>query len=142
MKYQKGLMKRWLLLGWSLPILLAALTACGGTTPSVVTVQTTLSDFKIESSLTKFAQGVPYHFVITNKGTQEHEFLLAPPMTEGMTMEDVDRQRLFEVEEIAAGETKTFDFTFKSAASAGMLEFSCHLPGHYESGMKLEIVVE
>ena len=104
-------------------------------------MQITLSDYKIVSSPTQFSKGVPYHFVLTNKGAVEHEFLIAPPMTKGMTMDDVDRQRLFEVGSIAPGETKSFDFTFKESAPSEKLEFSCHEPGHYEAGMLLGFVV-
>jgi len=45
------------------------LAACGGAalaTGKPVNVQVTLTDFKINSSLTTFTTGVPYHFVVTN----------------------------------------------------------------------------
>lgn len=48
-----------------------ALAACGGsaaaTSNKPVEVQVTLTEMKIESSLTEFSTGVPYHFVVTNK---------------------------------------------------------------------------
>lgn len=60
-----------------------ALAACG--TPAAtasgqaVTVNVTLSDFKIDSSLTTFSTGVPYHFVVTNNGSVNHQALILPP---------------------------------------------------------------
>lgn len=34
------------------------------------------------------------------------------------------------------------EYIFTNPAQAGTLEFACHLPGHYEAGMKLAIVVK
>ena len=38
-----------------------------------------------------------------------------------------------------AGETKTLVYTFNEV---GELEYGCHVPGHYEAGMKGDIIVE
>src|SRR6266487_2609950 len=83
------------------------LTACGGSTasptanpsatsPAPMTVTVTLTDFKIASDLTQFKVkvGVPYHFVVVNKGATEHELMIAPPMTAGMTLEQIDDAQL------------------------------------------------
>jgi plastocyanin len=58
-----------------------------------------------------------------------------------MTMDDVYKQALTSLYNIAPNETKTLDFTFDHTAPAGMLEFSCHYGGHYEAGMHQPIVV-
>src|SRR5437660_3608926 len=78
-------MKQLLTLGLFLTFLITVLTACGSTaaTPPVPSgyteVQITLSDYKIQSSLTTFTAGKPYYFVITNKGAVTHEFMIMPP---------------------------------------------------------------
>ena len=124
------------------------LTACG---PSVnpdgsVDVKITLTDFGIESSVTKFQVGVPYHFIITNEGQVNHELMIMEPMMAGsnMTMEEMDAMALAYVEEdeLTPGATQRLDYTFTQPAPAGSLEFSCHTAGHYEAGMKLPITVE
>jgi uncharacterized cupredoxin-like copper-binding protein len=127
------------------------LAACGGTTspttsPSPTssgpkTVNVVLTEYKITSDLTQFSIGVPYHFIVVNKGATEHELMIAPPMTKGMTMEEIDRLHLFEVSDIAAGQTKTTDYMFKESALSGKWEFACHVPGHYEAGMKLSVTI-
>lgn len=142
-------MKRWFSLGCVFTILLTGLTACGEgafsaksvTPPSVITVQMTLTDLSIQSSLTTFAKGVPYHFIITNKSSKEHEFLLGPLIEPGMTMNDVEKEKLFGVGGVAAGATTSTNFTFKSLAAWGVWEFSCHVGTLYEAGMRLEMVV-
>lgn len=130
-------------------LLVPLLAACGsGSSESnePVEVRVTLSEFKFESSLTTFKTGVPYHFVVTNEGTVPHEIMLMTPMEtpEGMDMEDMDEMALAHIEEedLPAGGTSTFDYTFTEPAPSGTLEFACHLPAHYEAGMQLAVTVE
>lgn len=124
------------------------LTACGAQGNSNE-VKITLTDFGIESSRTSFDAGVPYHFVVTNNGQVEHEIMLMAPMTEeqmsmNMDMEEMDAMALahIEAEELQPGTTAEMDYTFTDPAPAGTLEFSCHIAGHYEAGMKLPITVK
>ncbi len=144
---------------WARVLLFAAmlslgvlLTACGGSTasptatpsatsPAPMTVTVTLTDFKIASDQTQFKVGVPYHFVVVNKGATEHELMIAPPMTAGMTLEQIDDAQLFEAPDIEVGQTKTVDYIFKASALNGTWEFACHEPGHYEAGMKLPVTI-
>ncbi len=126
--------------------LAALLLACGSSTASptnqsATTVTVTLTDFKIESDLTQFRVGVPYHFVVVNKGAVEHEVMIAPPMTPGMTLEQIDDAQLFEASDLEVGQTKTVDYIFKASALNGKWEFACHEPGHYEAGMKLPVTI-
>ena len=140
-------MKYRFLFGWMLVILLPVLTGCGAialakgeVTP--VTVQITLADFQISSSLARFQVDVPYHFIITNKSSREHEeFQLGPLIEPGMTMRDVEQQKLFGFKSIAPGETKVADFTFQQPAAWGTWQFSCHIGTLYEPRMRLGIVV-
>jgi uncharacterized cupredoxin-like copper-binding protein len=123
------------------------LTACGG--QEATEVKITLTEFGIESSVTDFKAGVPYHFVVTNEGTVNHEIMIMPPlmadqMGMAMDMGELDKTALamISADELTSGATKSFDYTFTEPASAGILEFACHTPGHYEAGMKFPITVE
>jgi len=125
------------------------LAACGGgtaaqTAKKPVEVQVTLSEFKIESSLTTVSTGVPYHFVVTNQGSVNHSFEIMPPVTGQVAPEQVQKMALAMIsgDELPPGATKTLDYTFTQAAPAGKLEFACHLPAHYEAGMHLSIIVQ
>lgn len=126
------------------------LTACGGNaagpTPKVPTeVRVTLSEFKVDSSLTNFIKGVPYRFVVTNKGAINHEFIITTSMMAGMAMpmEDMHKSALalFDENALPPGATKTIDVTFKDTATEGELEIACHIAGHYEAGMRVPITV-
>jgi len=124
----------------------AVLAACGGGGASggATTVTVTLTDFTITSSLTTFSTGVPYHFVVANKGAVAHEFAIMPPEqgTQGSETQ-LPSTALAGIKgsDLAAGATKTLDYTF-TQAPAGGLEFACHLPGHYEAGMHTPITVK
>ncbi len=129
-------------------IAMFTLAACGGVGASsgsgqATTVQVTLTDFKIDSSVTTFSTGVPYHFVIVNKGSVNHQFVIMPPMS-NPTPQQVDSSKLAGISGngIAAGATATVDYTFTKPAPAGTLEFACHVSGHYEAGMHTPIVVQ
>jgi len=123
------------------------LTACGGQ-QKATEVTITVKEFGIESSITEFQVGVPYHFVVTNAGMVNHEIMIMPPLAAdqksmGMDMGTMDQMALamISADDLIPGTTKSFDLTFSEAASAGTLEFACHIPGHYEANMKLPIIV-
>ena len=62
----------------------------GQKTPSgSQTVQVTLSDTKVDSSMTTFTAGMPYHFIVTNTGQVTHQFVMIP-MAMGMEHMSVD----------------------------------------------------
>ena len=124
----------------ALAVVALLLAACAGSASGAAAntptqVQVTLSEFKFDSSLTTFAVNTPYHFVLKNAGTVAHEWTIMP---RGET--DVSKA-LVKVgqDQLTAGATVTQDFTF---TKPGEYEFACHTPGHYEAGMKLDIVVQ
>lgn len=131
-----------------LSLLVFSFAGCGAkatgasTTSGPTTVNITLTEFKIVSSLTTFTVGTKYHFVVVNNGQVQHE-VMAMPVAKGTASEtDRDASKLFEVAEIDPGQTKSSDYTFTTAAPAGTLELACHVAGHYESNMRLAILVQ
>ncbi len=63
------------------------LAACGSAgneqsnTSDAVEVQITLTEYGVESSVSVFEVGVPYHFTVVNEGEEEHEIMLMPQMS-------------------------------------------------------------
>jgi uncharacterized cupredoxin-like copper-binding protein len=127
---------------WSVALMMVAafaVSACGGAPAQAakkpVEVQITLTEFKIESSVTDFTVGTPYHFIITNKGTLAHDWMIMPRGGQDeaaalVKVEDTDLQ---------PNQMATRDFTF---TQPGDLEFACHVQGHYEAGMHTPITVK
>ena len=105
-----------------------------------ITVDVTLVDFKIYSTVTTFKAGVPYYFVVTNRGPSVHEFAIFPDKPDGSAL-PMDVQyvhRLIEIEQVAPGSTIKLNYVFPSA---GRDEIACQMRGHYQAGMRLPIVV-
>jgi len=126
--------------------LLLGLAACAPAPPEPIEVQVTLNEFGIESTMTSFKVGQPYHLVINNAGGLNHELMIMEPLMSDMemSMEEMDEIALAMVEEddLAPGSTMTLDITFAGSDANSNLEFACHVTGHYEAGMKLPITVE
>lgn len=145
-------------------VFLLMLSACGGqssmssssmnmgtATPSqtrnvatkVSTVYINETDYKIASSLQTFVVGAKYHFSVKNDGMVAHEFMIMPSSMAmgGTSMSDMDKQAVVHISNLNPGQTKTIDYTFPSSSAGSHPEFACHLPGHYEAGMKLDVTV-
>ncbi|MGA2820634.1 MAG: hypothetical protein ABSF61_08265 [Anaerolineales bacterium] len=123
------------------------LTACGGagTSSKGTEVDVTLQDYSITSSATSFQVGVPYDFVVSNKGALTHQLDIMPPTGVGPVSEqDVQKELVAGIDRsgIDPGKTVRFQYTFTKAYPQGQLEMACHLEGHYEAGMHLSITVQ
>jgi uncharacterized cupredoxin-like copper-binding protein len=101
-----------------------------------VDVNVTLEDFSVTVERTTFIAGQPYRFLVTNAGTTPHEFVLEPAGEVDEPLEVEEREA--EIEDIAPGLTKELVWTF---AEPGDYQMACHVPGHYEAGMKMAFTV-
>lgn len=138
--------------GYHLFLILSFLALAGCTTVNAktdpntpVSVKVTADEFSFKSSLTTFSVGQKYHFEVINKGKVPHEIMVIQPILPGdMGMEAMDEMSLAHIteEDLQPGTTKTIDYTFTKTDAAEKLEFACHVPGHYEAGMKLPISVK
>jgi uncharacterized cupredoxin-like copper-binding protein len=157
-------MKRWLILVVGLLIWGIALTACGsdsqgtsssgsnssGSSSSSTSSQSSgakdvhivMAEMKIESDVTTFTHGVPYHFIIENKGAIQHEFEIAKKVASNATEAEHDAVSLKELARLGPGQSQTLDYTFAEPAPAGTLELECGIIDHYMAGMHIDIVVE
>ena len=110
--------------------------------PGSVVVQVTLAEFTIVSSVKDFRVGIPYHFIITNRGQQVHAFTLIPVKPDGTLLppEAQYKGTLIEIEPIAPGTTMTINYMFLPS-NVGSYQMACQMRGHYQAGMKLPVVV-
>jgi len=87
--------------------------------------------------------GEAVRFVVANKGTTDHEFLVGTESEQkklgkdmqaggGMAGHQMGETAIPGVE-VKPGETKDYAF---QAPKSGALIYGCHVPGHYESGMR------
>ena len=98
-------------------------------------VKVALEDFTVTSATTDLRTNTPYLFEVTNAGAATHEFVIEPrgAVDEPFEIEGADGEHESEIEDIAPGQTKTLLWTF---TEAGDYDMACHVPGHYEAGMK------
>jgi Cu+-exporting ATPase len=89
-------------------------------------------------------QGETIAFVVTNTGVVPHEFVVgdaheqehhAEDMAAGKAHDDGSGNAIT----LAPGETRTLLYTFDEP---GELLIGCHVPGHYDAGMRATIAVE
>lgn len=108
------------------------------------TVDVHLNEYTIISYIKDFKAGQAYHFVVHNIGKTTHEFMIMPRPTGnmgGMGMDSMDKQALLASGDIAAGQTKTLNYTFTASAAHSHPQFACYVGDHYMRGMKLDVAV-
>ena len=92
------------------------------------------TEFKFAAPTTTFTRGQPIRFTVKNSGSVEHSWELMP-----RGEMDVSKALVaIPSSELRAGATASRQYIFQNA---GNYEFACHLPGHYEAGMKLDVTV-
>jgi uncharacterized cupredoxin-like copper-binding protein len=117
--------------------------ATGEPADATTRIEVGLTDsLRIEPAAMTVPAGVPVTFVVTNEGAIEHEFVLGDEATQaaheaemasgGMGHDTANSITL------AAGETKELTFTFEAP---GETLAGCHLPGHYDGGMRATITI-
>jgi uncharacterized cupredoxin-like copper-binding protein len=120
----------------------ASPTASSMETPTTepVCVGVIEGDFYVRPERTTFQVGQPYVFAVGNEGAAVHEFVIEPAgkVDEPLEAEVNGEDRESEIEDIAPGEAAELEWTF---TEPGRYQFACHLPGHYEAGMKIEVEV-
>lgn len=107
------------------------------------TIKITALDIKYDKLSIKVKAGETIKFVVTNTGKLRHEFMIGD-MEEQRQHADMMKQMPDMVHEDAntltlePGETKSLVWQFTKASK---LEVACHIPGHYEAGMSIPVVV-
>lgn len=148
-----------LLIGFLLQFVIVR--AAGGA-PKAQEITIQLTEFAFKPNKITLTKGVPVELKLSNTGRVTHEFMVYAHPKSGMSMEDLEKwaearsyfkdleltvegggikvvgEGIFEVE-IEAGKTAEIRFTPKKP---GTFELGCHLPGHYEAGMKGTLVVK
>jgi uncharacterized cupredoxin-like copper-binding protein len=99
------------------------------------TVSVKLGDFNVTPGMTELKAGTTYLFEITNAGAATHEFVLEPATAVDEPLSRVANgvKAEAEAEDIAPGQTKDVLWTFPAP---GEYQMACHVPGHFEAGMK------
>jgi uncharacterized cupredoxin-like copper-binding protein len=126
-----------------LAIVVIAVAACGSDGPSGDTeqeVSVTIRDSRFIPDHFEFAAGTTVTFVVENTDPIDHEFLIGDEEVQQAHEEGTEPHHGAKPGEISIpiGETRTTTYTFDES---GTLLIGCHLPTHYDYGMKGDITI-
>jgi uncharacterized cupredoxin-like copper-binding protein len=108
----------------------------GAASPRSVSVHITLRDFSIAMSRHAVPAGTPITFTISNRGKAMHEVVLERAGADDEALEV--RGREYEADDIAPGTKRSITWI---VPRAGEYQLACHMPGHFERGMKARLTV-
>lgn len=107
------------------------------------TIKVTALDIKYDKPRIEVKAGETIKFIVTNAGKLRHEFIIGDAEEQKQHAEMMKQMPDMVHEDantitLEPGETKNLVWQF---SKAGKLEVACHIPGHYEAGMKSQVVV-
>jgi uncharacterized cupredoxin-like copper-binding protein len=109
-------------------------TAGTATNPRLVEVDMS-DDLMFMPNQIAVTKGETVTFLLTNLGIVTHEFAVGP--ADKVNADEVDGVLVMEADEIDAHRLKTVTYTFDGPGPYG---YACHEPGHFEAGMRGDIV--
>jgi uncharacterized cupredoxin-like copper-binding protein len=124
----------------------ALLTLTGGTVllraaggEAARTVEVTMHHSRFQPAVVRVAPGSTVRFLLRNTDPIDHEFILGDAATQRRHERGRDRHHHGEVpgeRSVPAGQEAATTYTFPAGTAGQVLEFACHLPGHYAYGMR------
>jgi uncharacterized cupredoxin-like copper-binding protein len=121
-------------------LLLLAAAACSSGPAGDQTVDVTIRFSRFTPAHFEFPVGTTVTFVVINRDPIDHEFLIGNERVQQVHEEGTEPHHGAKPGEISipAGGTRSTTYTF---ADPGRLLIGCHLPGHYDFGMRGDIDV-
>lgn len=108
------------------------------------TIEVEARDIAFDPTTVEVAAGETVTFVVTNTGEALHEFTLGDAAAQEQHAEEMESGHAGEAHHgpnsitVEPGRTEELTWRFESA---GELEYACHVPGHYEAGMRGTVTV-
>lgn len=120
--------------------LLLAASGCSPEVPRETVVDVTIRFSRFDPDHFEFPAGTTVTFVVTNKDPIDHEFIIGDERVQQVHEEGTETHHGARPGEISiqAGKARSTAYTF---AEPGRLLIGCHLPGHYDFGMRGDIDV-
>lgn len=117
---------------------LGSLAACGsgsGSPKATETIEITIEHSEFDPARLAVEAGTEVTFVIRNTDPIDHEFILGDEEVQQVHEKGTEAHHGTKPGEVSvpAGEERETTYFF---SEAGELIYGCHLPGHYDYGMK------
>lgn len=118
-----------------------ALSACAPAAGAERTVVLEVEHSSFSPQRLEFERGETVRFVVENGDPIDHELIIGDRAVQALHENGTERHHGAKDGEVSvpAGETAETRYTFEEE---GTLIFGCHLPGHYDYGMKGVIRVQ
>jgi uncharacterized cupredoxin-like copper-binding protein len=126
---------------WTALALVAALAvACAPAQADQNTVIVTIEHSRFSPDQFEFPAGATVKFVIHNTDPIDHEFIVGDEAVQLRHENGTEKKHGARPGEVSipAGETRTTTYTFADSTD---LIVGCHLPAHYDYGMRAEVTV-
>jgi uncharacterized cupredoxin-like copper-binding protein len=117
--------------------LAAPFTVVPANTP---TLTVKLDDFTVTPGTTQIKAGQLYLFEVINTGAATHEFVVEPATAVDEPLAKVANGAKLEAEAEDIGPGQTTDLLW-AFPTPGQYQMACHVPGHFEAGMKATFTV-
>lgn len=111
------------------------------------TVTVTIKDTAYDLKELKVKDGETIRFIIVNKDEADHEFTLGTAAMQAADRAMMEKQmdmghsmEMHEPNAVSVHELETVELVWKFKGP-GHIEFACNIPGHYEAGMKGQIMI-
>ena len=108
--------------------------------PGEVTVELDVEHSLFSPADLRVVEGTRVRFVVVNGDPINHELIVGPPDVHARHARGTEAEHPSVPGEVSVGAGGTAVTTFRFD-DPGTFEFACHLPGHYEFGMRGEVVV-
>jgi uncharacterized cupredoxin-like copper-binding protein len=108
--------------------------------PGDVTVAVDVEHSLFSPAGLRMVEGTRVRFVVVNGDPINHELIVGPPSVHARHARGTEAEHPSIPGEVSVGPGGTAVTTFRFD-EAGSVELACHLPGHYEFGMRGEVVV-
>jgi uncharacterized cupredoxin-like copper-binding protein len=120
--------------------LLLAASACASEPPVETSVDVRIRFSRFDPEHFEFPAGSTVTFVVANTDPIDHEFIIGDEVVQRVHEEGTEAHHGAKPGEISipAGKTRSTTYTF---SEPGTLLIGCHLPGHYDFGMKGDVEV-
>ena len=121
-------------------LILVAAAGCSSEGPGDTSVEVNIRFSRFNPDHLEFPVGATVRFVVINKDPIDHEFIIGDERVQQVHEEGTETHHGARPGEISipAGETRSTSYTF---SEEGTLLIGCHLPGHYDFGMRGDIEV-
>lgn len=122
-------------------VALVAFAACAPAASGQRTVVLDIEHSRFSPQRLEFQRGETVRFVVTNGDPIDHELIIGDEDVQDIHEKGTEPHHGAKNGEVSvpSGQTAETSYTF---TETGTLIFGCHLPGHYDHGMRGEIEVQ